>query len=85
MSKSHGTKVSCWAAVLAKRIEIDVNKTDITEKLIQFTTLLVGRFRGGLAQANIYASLIFGRITGVAVSDVSTLGTVFIPAMEKQG
>jgi tripartite ATP-independent transporter DctM subunit len=62
-----------------------MNKTDLTEELIQFTTLLVGRFRGGLAQANIYASLIFGGITGVAVSDVSALGTVFIPAMEKQG
>ena len=62
-----------------------MNRCGITDRLIQFVNYLVGRVRGGLAQANIYSSLLFAGITGAAVADVSALGSVFIPAMEKQG
>jgi len=62
-----------------------MNKADITQKLITFANVLVGRFRGGLAYVNILASLIFSGITGAAVADVSALGTIFIPSMEKDG
>jgi tripartite ATP-independent transporter DctM subunit len=62
-----------------------MNQSGITDRLIQFVNYIIGRVRGGLAQANIYTSLLFAGITGAAVADVSALGTVFIPAMEKQG
>lgn len=62
-----------------------MNKSGITDRMIQFVNYIIGRVRGGLAQANIYTSLLFAGITGAAVADVSALGTVFIPAMEKQG
>jgi tripartite ATP-independent transporter DctM subunit len=62
-----------------------MNRCGITDRLIQFVDFIIGRVRGGLAQANIYASLLFAGITGAAVADVSALGSVFIPAMEKQG
>lgn len=62
-----------------------MNQSGITDRMIQFVNYVIGRFRGGLAQANIYTSLLFAGITGAAVADVSALGTVFIPAMEKQG
>lgn len=62
-----------------------MNRCGITDRMIQFVNYLIGRFRGGLAQANIYSSLLFAGITGAAVADVSALGSVFIPAMEKQG
>ena len=62
-----------------------MNSSGITDRLIKFVNYIIGRVRGGLAQANIYTSLIFAGITGAAVADVSALGTVFIPAMEKQG
>lgn len=62
-----------------------MNRADITSKLIEFANFLVGRFRGGLAYVNIVASLIFAGITGAAVADVSALGTIFIPSMEKDG
>lgn len=42
-------------------------------------------FGGGLAYVNIVASMIFAGITGAAVADVSALGTIFIPSMEKEG
>ena len=62
-----------------------MNISGITKKLIDFTNIIFGRLRGGLAQVNIYASLLFAGITGAALSDVSALGSVFIPAMEKDG
>ena len=62
-----------------------MNRCGITDRLIKFVDFLIGRLRGGLAQANIYSSLLFAGITGAAVADVSALGSIFIPAMEKQG
>lgn len=62
-----------------------MNCSGITERLIRFVNYIVGRVSGGLAQANIYTSTLFAGITGAAISDVAALGSVFIPAMEKQG
>jgi len=38
-----------------------------------------------VAHVNVFSSLLFAGITGVAVADIAALGTVFIPAMEKEG
>jgi len=62
-----------------------MNRCGITDRLIKFVNFIVGRLRGGLAQACIYASILFAGITGAAVADVAALGSIFIPAMEKQG
>jgi tripartite ATP-independent transporter DctM subunit len=62
-----------------------MNRSAVTRRLIDFSNFLVGRFKGGLAYVNIVASLIFSGITGAAVADVSALGTIFIPSMEKNG
>lgn len=62
-----------------------MNKSGITDRLIKFMNFLVGRVTGGLAQANIYTSVLFAGLTGAAISDASALGSVFIPAMEKEG
>jgi tripartite ATP-independent transporter DctM subunit len=62
-----------------------MNRCGITDRLIKFVDFVLGRVRGGLAQANIYASVLFAGITGAAVADVAALGSIFIPAMEKQG
>ena len=57
----------------------------ITDSIINLANLLVGRFRGGLAQVNILASMMFGGCSGSALADVAGLGSVLIPAMEKKG
>jgi len=62
-----------------------VNKVGIAQRLVDFSNFLVGRFHGGLAHINVFSSLLFAGITGVAVADVAALGSVFIPAMEKEG
>jgi len=62
-----------------------MNKSGITDRLIRFVNFIVGRVSGGLAQANIYTSVLFAGLSGAAISDASALGTVFIPAMEREG
>lgn len=57
----------------------------IAERLVNLASLLVGRIRGGLAMVNCLDSMFFGGISGSAVADVSSLGSVLIPAMEKKG
>lgn len=58
---------------------------NISEKIVDVANLLVGRFRGGLAYVNVIDSMFFGGISGSAVADVSSLGSIVIPMMEKQG
>ena len=62
-----------------------MNESGITSRIIAFTTLLVGRFRAGLALVNIWASVIFAGLSGSAVADTSAIGRIFIPEMEKRG
>lgn len=57
----------------------------ISDKLIQFANVIVGRIRGGTAMVNIIASMFFGGISGSSVADVSSIGSMLIPAMEKEG
>jgi len=62
-----------------------MNKVGLSERLIEFCDVLFGRLRGGLAQVSIVASVIFGGISGSAVADIAALGSIFIPAMKKEG
>jgi TRAP-type C4-dicarboxylate transport system permease large subunit len=57
----------------------------IAERLVNLASLFVGRIRGGLAMINCVDSMFFGGISGSAVADVSSLGSVMIPAMERKG
>ena len=57
----------------------------VSDKIIDFANLAVGRFRGGLAYVNVFSSMLFGGISGSAVADVSSMGPVVIPMMVKQG
>ena len=62
-----------------------MNAGGITERLVRFSQSLIGHFRGGLAQVNILSSILFAGLSGSAVADTSALGSMLIPAMEKQG
>jgi len=57
----------------------------VARAIIDLATVLVGRFRGGLAYVNILDSMIFGGISGSAVADVSALGTFLIPQVVRKG
>ncbi|EPF32299.1 TRAP transporter, DctM subunit [Treponema maltophilum ATCC 51939] len=62
-----------------------MSECKISDGIIKFSDLIVGRFRGGLAQVNILASMFFGGCSGSALADVTGLGSVLIPAMEEKG
>lgn len=57
----------------------------ISDRIVKFANLLVGRLRGGLAMVNCLDSMLFGGISGSAVADVASLGKIMIPMMEKSG
>lgn len=57
----------------------------IAERIINLASIFVGRVRGGLAMINCIDSMFFGGISGSAVADVSSLGSLMIPAMQKKG
>ncbi|UIJ73397.1 TRAP transporter large permease [Aurantimonas sp. HBX-1] len=57
----------------------------ISDRLIKLADVLVGRFRGGLAQGNVVASTMFGGISGSSVADVASIGSFLIPAMTRHG
>lgn len=62
-----------------------MNSSGITEKIFNFANTLVGFLPGGLAQANVVASLIFAGMSGAAVIDAAGLGQVELDAMSKRG
>ena len=62
-----------------------MNEVGITQRIFNFASALVGHFRGGLAQVNILASMIFAGITGSFVADTAGLGTVEMKAMTDRG
>lgn len=57
----------------------------ISKRLITFSHALVGWLPGGLAQVNCLASMFFGGISGSAVADTSSVGSVLIPMMKDDG
>ncbi|MEM6320946.1 MAG: TRAP transporter large permease, partial [Bacteroidota bacterium] len=62
-----------------------MNHGGLTAKIIAFCNHLLGHIRGGLSLANIGASMLFAGISGTAVSDTASIGSVMIPAMKKEG
>ena len=57
----------------------------IAARLIRLAVNAVGWIRGGLGQVNVFASMLFGGISGSAVADVSALGSILIPTMKERG
>ncbi len=62
-----------------------MNASGITQRLIDFFSILTGHIRGGLAYVNIVASIFFAGITGAGAADTAAIGSVMIPAMKKEG
>ena len=54
-------------------------------RLVAFANIFVGFLRGGLAMVNVLSSMFFGGISGSAVADTSSIGSIMIPMMRRQG
>lgn len=62
-----------------------MNSSGMTDRIIKFCNNILGHIRGGLSLANIGASMVFSGISGTAISDTASIGSVMIPAMKKEG
>ena len=62
-----------------------MNAGKITEKIFDTAKEAVGWIPGGLAHANVVASVIFAGMSGSAVADAGGLGAIEMEAMRKNG
>lgn len=62
-----------------------LNTAGVTRRIFFFANALVGHIKGGLAHANVVASMIFAGMSGSAVADAGGLGAVEIEAMKEGG
>lgn len=62
-----------------------MNVGKITDKIFSFAKANVGWIPGGLAHANVVASVIFAGMSGSAIADAGGLGTVEMKAMRDAG
>jgi tripartite ATP-independent transporter DctM subunit len=57
----------------------------MTDSILRFSRAMVGRVPGGLSQVAVIASMLFGGVMGSASAEAAAIGSVMIPAMEKEG
>ena len=62
-----------------------MNEVGMSHRIVRLCNSVVGHIRGGLAIVNILACMLFAGMTGEAVAETAGLGSVMIPAMEKDG
>jgi C4-dicarboxylate transporter, DctM subunit len=62
-----------------------MNVGSLTDRLLQFCLVLVGRFRGGLGHVNVVANMIFAGMSGSAIADAVGIGRIIIGMMTKDG
>ncbi len=62
-----------------------MNSAGISKYIYRFADTAVGRLPGGLAQVNIFGSLVFAGMSGSALADIGGIGRIEIDAMRKKG
>jgi C4-dicarboxylate transporter DctM subunit len=62
-----------------------MGESGMTDKLVNFSKLLLGRIRGGLLLAAVATAMMFGAITGSATADAAAVATILMPAMLREG
>ena len=60
-----------------------MNLSKMTDHLLDFCNMLVGRLRGGLGHINVVQSIIFSGMSGSAIADLAGTGKVQIEMMTK--
>jgi len=60
-------------------------KGGVAKRIVDLAYILVGKFRGGLAMVNCMDSMFFGGVSGSAIADISSTGSIMIPMMVRKG
>ena len=62
-----------------------MNQGGITQKLVNFAKVMIGRVRSGLCYVVILCNMIMAGVSGSSVADACAIGAITVPAMEKSG
>jgi tripartite ATP-independent transporter DctM subunit len=62
-----------------------MNAGGVIDRLLDFGSAVVGRYRGGLAHVNVVANLIFSGMSGSAVADAAGPGLIIARMMTRDG
>ena len=62
-----------------------MNEGGITTRIFNFARKIVGWLPGGMAMVNIFASMVFGGMSGTSTADAGGLGAIEIKAMREDG
>lgn len=62
-----------------------MNQGGMTSRLINFSKVLLGHFRGGLAYVNVLTNMLLASIIGSANAQTAIMSKVIVPSMEKEG
>jgi tripartite ATP-independent transporter DctM subunit len=62
-----------------------MSASGMSQQLVDFSRVLVGHLRAGLAHASVVASMIFAGISGSSTADASAISAIVIPTMKKSG
>ncbi len=62
-----------------------MSASGMSQQLVDFSRVLVGHLRAGLAHASVVASMIFAGISGSSTADASAIAAIVIPTMKKSG
>jgi tripartite ATP-independent transporter DctM subunit len=66
-------------------VGIFMNEIGLTDRIFIMAEKWIGHFTGGLAHANVLASMIFAGMSGSALADAGGLGTIEVKAMKDAG
>lgn len=62
-----------------------MNSGGLSRRIIDFANTLVGHFRGGLAQANVFHSVMLGGVCGSSSADAASTTKILVPEMMRRG
>lgn len=57
----------------------------LSQKIVDFANIVVGRVRGGFGYAAVLASMLFAGLSGSPVADAVALGSILVPLMVQNG
>jgi tripartite ATP-independent transporter DctM subunit len=62
-----------------------MNTGGISRRIVVFARAIIGHIKGGLGYVNVLASMLFAGVSGSAVADTASIGSMLIPLMEEEG
>ena len=66
-------------------VGVVMDKSGITDRLVNFASGLVGWLRGGMSYVSVVTGMLMGGISGSAPADTAALSGVMIPSMKRLG